>query len=281
MPNNKVVKRSFPMETNIETAIKIESLRKLFKRKSEEIEVIKGIDLDIKEGEFVSIVGPSGCGKSTFLHIIGGFINKTSGTVTVRGKEVDKPAPDRGMMFQEAALFPWRKVYGNVAWGLEVQGYSKREIRERVEHYLTLVGLWEFRNHLPSELSGGMRQRVSLAKVLAFNPDVLLMDEPFGALDAQTRETMQSELQRIWSESKKSVLFVTHDIEEAVYLSDYVVVLTKRPAKVKEIIPIKLPRPREIEIRKSYEFVDYRNYIWDLLHGEENVKSMGGSIYAK
>ncbi len=281
MPNNKVVKRSFPMETNIETAIKIESLRKLFKRKSEEIEVIKGIDLDIKEGEFVSIVGPSGCGKSTFLHIIGGFINKTSGTVTVRGKEVDKPAPDRGMMFQEAALFPWRKVYGNVAWGLEVQGYSKGEIRERVEHYLTLVGLWEFRNHLPSELSGGMRQRVSLAKVLAFNPDVLLMDEPFGALDAQTRETMQSELQRIWSESKKSVLFVTHDIEEAVYLSDYVVVLTKRPAKVKEIIPIKLPRPREIEIRKSYEFVDYRNDIWDLLHGEENVKSMGGSIYAK
>ncbi|GIN20419.1 ABC transporter ATP-binding protein [Siminovitchia fordii] len=269
------------METNIETAIKIESLRKLFKRKSEEIEVIKGIDLDIKEGEFVSIVGPSGCGKSTFLHIIGGFINKTSGTVTVRGKEVDKPAPDRGMMFQEAALFPWRKVYGNVAWGLEVQGYSKGEIRERVEHYLTLVGLWEFRNHLPSELSGGMRQRVSLAKVLAFNPDVLLMDEPFGALDAQTRETMQSELQRIWSESKKSVLFVTHDIEEAVYLSDYVVVLTKRPAKVKEIIPIKLPRPREIEIRKSYEFVDYRNDIWDLLHGEENVKSMGGSIYAK
>ncbi len=281
MPNNKVVKRSFPMETNKETAIKIESLRKLFKRKSEEIEVIKGIDLDIKEGEFVSIVGPSGCGKSTFLHIVGGFINKTSGTVTVRGKEVDKPAPDRGMMFQEAALFPWRKVYGNVAWGLEVQGYSKGEIRERVEHYLTLVGLWEFRNHLPSELSGGMRQRVSLAKVLAFNPDVLLMDEPFGALDAQTRETMQSELQRIWSESKKSVLFVTHDIEEAVYLSDYVVVLTKRPAKVKEIIPIKLPRPREIEIRKSYEFVDYRNDIWDLLHGEENVKSMGGSIYAK
>ncbi|MFS0575801.1 ABC transporter ATP-binding protein [Sporosarcina sp. 179-K 3D1 HS] len=281
MKNSKVVARSIPIGANKETTIKIEGLRKTFSRKNEEVEAIKGIDLDIKEGDFVSIVGPSGCGKSTFLHIVGGFIDKTSGKVTVRDKEVDKPGPDRGMMFQESALFPWKKVYGNVAWGLEVQGYSKKDIKDRVEHYLSLVGLWDFRNHLPSELSGGMRQRVSLAKVLAFNPDVLLMDEPFGALDAQTREKMQSELQRIWSESKKSVLFVTHDIDEAVFLSDYVVVLTKRPSTVKEIIKIQLPRPRGIEIRKSYEFVDYRNHIWDLLHAEENVKSIEGISYAK
>lgn len=259
-----------------ESAIKIEQLSKVFPRQKDAVEVIKGIDLDIKEGDFVSIVGPSGCGKSTFLHIVGGFIDKTAGRVLVRGNEVSKPGPDRGMMFQESALFPWRKVYGNVAWGLELQKLSKSEISERVEYYLKLVGLWDFRNHLPSELSGGMRQRVSLAKTLAINPDVLLMDEPFGALDAQTREVMQDELQRIWSESKKSVLFVTHDIDEAVYLSDYVVVLSKRPAIAKEIVDIKLPRPRNLEIRKSYEFVDYRNYIWDLLHEEENVKSIGG-----
>ncbi|PID23285.1 nitrate ABC transporter ATP-binding protein [Sporosarcina sp. P3] len=264
-----------------ESAIKISNLRKVFERKGEEIEAIKGIDLDIKEGQFVSVVGPSGCGKSTFLHIVGGFIERTSGVVSVRGEEVGKPAPDRGMMFQESTLFPWRKVYDNVAWGLEAQKFPKGEIKERVEYFLKLVGLWEFKDNLPSELSGGMRQRVSLARVLAFDPKVLLMDEPFGALDSQTRETMQVELQRIWSESKKSVIFVTHDIEEAVYLSDYVVVLTKRPSIVKEILKIELPRPRDVSIRKSYEFIDYRNHIWDLLHEEENVKSIGGQFNAE
>lgn len=275
MKPNKVIKGGFPVSA-AKSAIKIASLRKVFSRNGEEVEAIKGIDLDIKEGDFVSIVGPSGCGKSTFLHIVGGFIERTSGTVSIRGKDVDKPGPDRGMMFQESTLFPWRKVYDNVAWGLEVQKVPKAEIKKRVEYFLKLVGLWEFKNNLPSELSGGMRQRVALARVLAFNPEVLLMDEPFGALDSQTRETMQVELQRIWSESKKSVIFVTHDIEEAVYLSDYVVVLTKRPSTVKEIIKIDLPRPRDVAIRKSYEFIDYRNHIWDLLHGEENVKSIGG-----
>lgn len=280
MQQIQALKGGHPMKA-LESSIQIDNLRKVFTRKDEEIVAIKGIDLDIKEGEFVSIVGPSGCGKSTFLHIVGGFIDKTSGKVVVRGKEVDKPAPDRGMMFQESTLFPWKKVFGNVAWGLEIQNLPKREINERVEYLLKLVGLWEFRNNLPSELSGGMKQRVSLAKVLAINPEVLLMDEPFGALDSQTRETMQVELQRIWLESKKSVLFVTHDIEEAVYLSDYVVVLTKRPSTVKEIIQIKLPRPRDVSIRKTYEFVDYRNYIWDLLHGEENVKRFSGVSNAK
>lgn len=262
---------------NKANAIEIDGLRKVYSRKDKDVEVIRDITLNIKEGDFVSIVGPSGCGKSTFLHIVGGFIDNTAGTVKVRGKEVSKPGPDRGMMFQESALFPWRKVYGNVAWGLEMKKLCKKEIAERVEHYLRLVGLWDFRNHLPSELSGGMRQRVSLAKTLAINPDVLLMDEPFGALDAQTREVMQDELLRIWTESQKSVLFVTHDIDEAVYLSDYIVALSKRPTTVKEIVKVDLDRPRNMEIRKSYKFVDYRNYVWDLLQEEDNVTSIGGS----
>ncbi|SFE98875.1 ABC transporter ATP-binding protein [Alteribacillus iranensis] len=275
MTENEIAAGGSPLGKE-KSAIKINKVRKVFTRNDEEIEAIKEVNLDIKEGEFVSVVGPSGCGKSTFLHIVGGFIDKTSGEVIVNGKEVNKPGPDRGMMFQESTLYPWLKVDRNVAWGLEVQKLPKKEIKERVEYFLKLVGLWEFKNNLPSELSGGMKQRVSLAKVLAFNPEVLLMDEPFGALDSQTREMMQAELQRIWSESRKSVLFVTHDIEEAVFLSDYVVVLSKRPSTVKEVIKIDLPRPREISIRKSYDFVDYRNKIWDLLHEEQNVKQLRG-----
>ncbi|MGO4889415.1 ABC transporter ATP-binding protein [Anaerobacillus sp. MEB173] len=251
-------------------AMRIESLRKVYTSSKEEVLAIKDISLEIPEGKFVSIVGPSGCGKSTFLHIVGGFIQKTSGTVRIRGNEVEKPGPDRGMMFQESALFPWKNVFDNVAWGLDVQGMAKSKRNEIVEKYLKLVRLWDFRDHLPSQLSGGMRQRVSLARVLAFNPDVLLMDEPFGALDAQTREEMQVELQRIWSDSQKSVLFVTHDIEEAVFLSDQVVVFSGRPATITEIIDIKFERPRELSLYKSSEFRDYRNYIWDLLHEEHH-----------
>ncbi|WP_134702447.1 ABC transporter ATP-binding protein [Ammoniphilus sp. YIM 78166] len=249
-------------------AIEIDSLSKVYSDRNEEVVAIKEVNLSIPEGKFVSVVGPSGCGKSTFLHIVGGFIPKTKGTVRIRGKEVDKPGPDRGMMFQESALFPWKTVSENVAWGLEIQGVPKQERQGIVENYLKLVHLWEFRNHLPSQLSGGMKQRISLARVLAFNPDVLLMDEPFGALDAQTRENMQVELQRIWKESQKSVLFVTHDIDEAVFLSDIVVVFTGRPAVIKEIIEIDFPRPRNLDIHKTKEFTDYRNYIWDLLHQE-------------
>lgn len=249
-------------------AMEIENLRKVYTTKKEEVVAIKDVSLTIPEGKFVSIVGPSGCGKSTFLHIVGGFIDKSSGKVKVRGKEVEKPGPDRGMMFQESALFPWLNVFDNVAWGLDIQGVAKKEKNEIVEKYLKLVRLWDFRNQLPSQLSGGMRQRVSLARILAFDPEVLLMDEPFGALDAQTREEMQVELLRIWSESKKSVLFVTHDIEEAVFLSDTIVVFSGRPAVISEVIDIKFPRPRDLNLYKTPEFRDYRNQIWDLLHQE-------------
>ncbi|WP_246516458.1 ABC transporter ATP-binding protein [Salicibibacter cibarius] len=262
-------------------AIQINNVEKSFSKNKEKITVIDDFNLDVAEGQFVSFVGPSGCGKSTLLHIVGGFIPETNGEIQIRGNKVTKPGPDRGMMFQEEALFPWRNVYDNVAWGLEVQKKSKKERQEIVERFLKLVNLEDFKNSMPSELSGGMKQRISLARVLAFDPDVLLMDEPFGALDAQTRETMQVELQRIWSESQKSVLFVTHDIDEAVFLGDVVAVFSKRPAQIKELVKIDLDRPRDISIRKSPDFVEYRNYIWDLLHDyspETNYSQLGRQI---
>jgi len=222
----------------------------------------------VREGEFVTVIGPSGCGKSTFLHIMGGFIKAESGSIRVSGKEVSGPGPDRGMMFQEFALFPWRTVAGNIAWGLESQGLPKAEIDAVVGRYLEMMSLGDFRNHFPAELSGGMKQRVALARVLAFDPKVLLMDEPFGALDAQTRETMQEELTRLWERTGKTIVFVTHDIEEAVYLGDRVVVLTARPARVREEVRIALPRPRGLEVKKSVECLEYRNHIWDLIRSE-------------
>jgi NitT/TauT family transport system ATP-binding protein len=184
------------------------------------------------------------------------------------GKPVVGPGPDRGMLFQEFALFPWRSVIGNVGWALEVQGVPKAERACRAERYLKLVGLSNFADAYPTELSGGMKQRVALARVLAFEPEVLLMDEPFGALDAQTRELMQEELHTIWQMTRNTVLFVTHDIEEAVYLGDRVVVFTARPGRLKEEITIDLPRPRTIELKKTPEFLAYRNRVWDCLRAE-------------
>jgi NitT/TauT family transport system ATP-binding protein len=232
------------------------------------VEAICDLSLQVEQGELVTIVGPSGCGKSTLLHILGGFIPSSSGSMRVAGKEVRGPGPDRGMLFQELALFPWRTVLGNAGWALEVQGRPRQERVAVAERYLALVGLLPFKHAYPSELSGGMKQRVALARLLAFDPAVLLMDEPFGALDAQTRELMQEELQRIWLETRKTVLFVTHDIEESVYLGDRVVVFSARPGRVKAEVRVDLPRPRSLEVKKSAAFVGYRNHIWDLLREE-------------
>jgi NitT/TauT family transport system ATP-binding protein len=248
--------------------VEVERLSKCFVRGTQRVEALRDVCLRVADGRFVAIVGPSGCGKSTLLHIVGGFIPQTSGTVRVDGHEVRAPGPDRGMMFQDLALFPWRTVEGNVGWALEVQGRPRAEREAIVERYLALVGLRDFRRFYPNDLSGGMRQRVALARVLAFEPGVLLMDEPFGALDAQTRELMQEELQRIWQHTAKTVLLVTHDIEEAVYLADHVVVFTARPGTVKAALDIKLPQPRGIEVKKSPEFIAYRNALWDLLRDE-------------
>ncbi|MGH2404384.1 MAG: ABC transporter ATP-binding protein, partial [bacterium] len=202
------------------------------------------------------------------LHILGGFIPATEGVMRIAGRDVTGPGPDRGVMFQELALFPWRTVMGNVTWGLEVQGRPKAERAAIAERHLDLVGLLAFKDAYPAELSGGMKQRVALARVLAFDPAVLLMDEPFGALDAQTRELMQEELQRIWVQTRKTVLFVTHDVEEAVYLGDRVVIFSARPGRIKAEVRVRLPRPRNLEVKKSQAFHDSRNHVWDLLREE-------------
>jgi NitT/TauT family transport system ATP-binding protein len=249
-------------------ALEASGVRKVYNKNGKALEVLDVERFTVGEGEFITVIGPSGCGKSTFLHIIGGFIKAEGGSIRVYGEEVSGPGPDRGMMFQEFALFPWRTVAGNVAWGLEAQGVPKAEIDAVVLKYLEMMSLAEFRNHLPAELSGGMKQRVALARVLAFDPKVLLMDEPFGALDAQTRETMQEELTRLWERTGKTIVFVTHDIEEAVYLGDRVVVLTARPARIREEVRIALPRPRGLDVKKSVSCLEYRNYIWDLIRSE-------------
>ena len=250
------------------TYLLAQGISKRFDRGGQPVLAIDNFSLAIEEGEFVSIVGPSGCGKSTFLHMVGGFEPITEGAISVAGRSVSTPGPDRGMLFQDYALFPWRTVLGNVGWSLEVAGMGKRERLERAEHYLDMVGLSSFRDAYPSELSGGMQQRIALARVLAFEPAMLLMDEPFGALDAQTRQIMQEELTTIWQSHKRTVLFVTHDIEEAVYLSDRVIVFSARPGRLKADIAIDLPRPRMPEIRKSAEFQSLRNRIWDMLREE-------------
>jgi NitT/TauT family transport system ATP-binding protein len=254
-----------------EVALEASGVRKTFTKDGRGIPVLDVERFAVREGEFVTVIGPSGCGKSTLLHIMGGFIKGESGEIRVHGRHVNGPGPDRGVMFQEFALFPWKTVAGNVAWGLEAQGFPRDKIEETVRAYLDMIGLSEFRNHYPAELSGGMKQRVALARVLAFNPEVLLMDEPFGALDAQTRESMQEELTRLWERTGKTIVFVTHDIDEAVYLGDRVVVLTARPGRIREEVKIDLPRPRSLEIKKSLQCHEYRNYIWDLIRSESRA----------
>jgi len=249
-------------------ALEVEGLKKSYTKNGQRLEILDVERFAVREGEFITVIGPSGCGKSTFLHIMGGFIGADAGAIRVYGNAVAGPGPDRGMMFQEFALFPWKTVVGNVAWGLEAQGASRAHIDEVVAKYLEMTGLAEFRNHYPAELSGGMKQRVALARVLAFDPKVLLMDEPFGSLDAQTRETMQEELIKLWERTRKTIVFVTHDIEEAVFLGDRVVVLTARPARIREEVRIDLPRPRDLSVKKSVQCLEYRNYIWDLVRSE-------------
>jgi NitT/TauT family transport system ATP-binding protein len=246
----------------------VRELDKVFRRGARAVQAIDRFSLSVSEGEFVAIVGPSGCGKSTFLHILGGFEPHDGGTILLNGAPVKGPGPDRGMLFQEFALYPWRSVIGNVAWGLEVQGKPKAERIAIAERYLKLVGLSTFRDAYPAELSGGMKQRVALARVLAFEPRILLMDEPFGALDAQTRELMQEELNAIWQQTRNTVLFVTHDIDEAIYLADRVVVFTARPGRIKDEIQIDLERPRRADVRKSAAYMGYRNRVWDSLRDE-------------
>jgi NitT/TauT family transport system ATP-binding protein len=227
-----------------EPAIQIRDVHKVFAGEREVV-ALAGIDLDIAEGEFVCLLGPSGCGKSTLLNAIAGFSLPTRGTITAGGVPVTAPGPDRAMVFQEYALFPWLTVERNVAFGLEVKGAPRDAIRAKVDALLAKLHLTDFRDRFPKDLSGGMRQRVAIARALAIDSPMLLMDEPFGALDALTRRNLQDELLRIWGEFRKTIVFVTHGIEESIYLADRVVVMTYRPGTVKRIVPITLPRPRD------------------------------------
>jgi NitT/TauT family transport system ATP-binding protein len=210
------------------------------------IVALDSIDLDVQRGEFVCLLGPSGCGKSTLLNAVAGFSPPTSGEITAAGKPVRDPGPDRGMVFQEYALFPWMTVQANVAFGLQMRGETKAQIHEKVEALLAKLNLSEFADRFPKDLSGGMRQRVAIARLLALDSPILLMDEPFGALDALTRRNLQDELLRIWMELKKTILFVTHGIEESIYLADRIVVMTYRPGRVKATVPVNLERPRDV-----------------------------------
>ena len=225
--------------------ISIRGVDKAFQSGGQEIHALKAIDLEIAQGEFVCLLGPSGCGKSTLLNAVAGFSLPTSGTITADGVQVTAPGPDRGMVFQEYALFPWMTVEKNIAFGLEIQGMAKAEIARRVDELLAMLSLGDFRARFPKDLSGGMRQRVAIARVLALDSPIMLMDEPFGALDALTRRNLQDELLRIWAELKKTIIFVTHSIEEAIYLADRIVVMTYRPGTVKRDILVELPRLRD------------------------------------
>lgn len=235
------------------------------------VRALQDFDIEVQEGEFLSIVGPSGCGKSTFLSILLGLIKPDSGDLDLHGRRIDGPGTDRAMVFQEFGLLPWRTVRHNVELGLQLTGVPAALRRDTALRFIAMVGLTGFEGHYPHELSGGMKQRVGLARALATNPDVLLMDEPFAALDAQTRDLMQVELLRIWQEARKTVLFVTHQIDEAIYLSDRVLVMTKRPGRAKKIFSIDLPRPRDYEMRVTPEFNEMKLEIWNALKDEITV----------
>lgn len=229
---------------------------------------LDGVNLKIMDGEFVSIVGPSGCGKTTFLSVVDGLLAATTGRIIVDGQVVTKPGPDRAVVFQDASLLPWRTVLKNVVYGLECLGVRASEAKKRAHRFIDMVGLHGFENHYPHELSGGMQQRVNLARALVLDPKILLMDEPFAALDAQTRELMQEELLQIWLQAKKTVLFITHQVDEAIYLSDRVVVFSGRPGKVKQIVDVNIERPRKLGVKREARFHAIEDVIWQLIQDE-------------
>jgi len=234
---------------------------------------LDGVNLQVMDGEFVAIVGPSGCGKTTFLSVVDGLIAATGGRVLVDGEVVTRPGPDRAVVFQDASLLPWRTVLGNVRYGLECLGVRTREADARAEKHIALVGLSGFEHHYPHELSGGMQQRVNLARALVVDPKILLMDEPFASLDAQTRELMQEELTRIWEKARKTVLFITHQIDEAIYLADRVVVFSGRPGRVKDSIAIDIERPRPIGVKRQARFHALEARIWGLIDEDVTARS--------
>jgi len=230
-------------------------------RQSGSFIALSDVSLDIPRGNFITIVGPSGCGKSSLLLAIAGLLQPDRGCVRVHGRPIAGPGRDRAMVFQDFALMPWRTVLGNVRFGLELQRWRGEDLTQRAGHYVAAVGLSGFKHYYPSQLSGGMRQRVGIARALAVDPEILLLDEPFGSLDAQTREEMGNELLSIWEQDKKTALFVTHSIDEAIFLADRVVLMAKNPGRITDVLPINLPRPRTLDIMDSALYIEYRRYV--------------------
>ena len=247
--------------------VSIQGVEKKYNTRKGEVVALNGVDFDIKENEFICVIGPSGCGKSTLLNIIAGLLEPTSGQILVDGKPINGTGTDRGVVFQQYALFPWLTVKKNVEFGLKLKGLSKEECDAIAMKYLKMVELEKFADSYPKELSGGMKQRVAIARAYAMNPEVLLMDEPFGALDAQTRTQLQSELLKAWQEENKTCFFVTHDIEEAI-VATRVVIMSARPGRIKEVVDIDIPYPRDQETKMSDRFIELKNHIWGQVYQE-------------
>ncbi len=252
----------------------IEHLTKRYWRGAREVLALSDVCLSVEDGEFLAIVGPSGCGKTTMLNIVAGLLPYEQGVVSIDGQCVQGPGIDRAVVFQHSSLLPWRTIAGNVRYGMELQKrFNKERMLERTKYFIKLVGLAGFERHYPSELSGGMQQRVNLARALAADPKVLLMDEPFAALDAQTREFMQAELLKIWAQAQKTVMFITHQINEAIYLADRVVVMSARPGRVKDVFRIPFGRPRTLHLKRDPQFLEIEDAIWQLV--EEKPERIG------
>ncbi|MBA1303240.1 ABC transporter ATP-binding protein [Stutzerimonas stutzeri] len=247
--------------------ITIDNVSRVFEdsQRKQVVTALDNVSIQVKRNEFLCLLGPSGCGKSTLLNMIAGFDKPSSGSVTVGGQVITEPGADRGVVFQQANLMPWLSVWENVAFHLKMRGASKADRREKAQRYIEMVGLRGFENHFPSELSGGMNQRVGIARALLMNPEVILMDEPFGALDEQTKMDMHSELIRIWRESQSTIVFVTHGIDESLALGTHVAVMSARPGRIRELLPIELERPRD---PTSAAFNDYKRHILSLLRPE-------------
>jgi NitT/TauT family transport system ATP-binding protein len=244
-------------------------------RESRDVLAVSDVSFSVADGEFMAIVGPSGCGKTSMLNIIAGLLPYEEGDVVIDGKRVVGPGIDRAVVFQHSSLLPWRTIAGNVRYGMELQRrFDEATMKERTDYFIKLVGLTGFERHFPSELSGGMQQRVNLARALAADPVVLLMDEPFAALDAQTREFMQAELLKIWTKARKTVVFITHQINEAIYLADRVVVMSARPGRVKDVFEVPFERPRSLSLKRDPRFLELEDSVWKLIEEESDRLGM-------
>ena len=248
--------------------VHIENVKKTYQGRTGEVVALNGVNLDIMDNEFITVVGPSGCGKSTILNIMAGLLEPTSGNIICNGKEVHGTGPDRGVVFQQYALFPWLTVKKNVLFPLQMKGIKGQEAEDIAMKYIKMVDLEKFCDHYPKELSGGMKQRVAIARAYAANPEVLLMDEPFGALDAQTRTQLQQELLETWEKERKTCFFITHDVDEALILGQRVVIMSARPGRIKDIVEVDIPYPRDQETKMSPRFLELKNQIWSQVYHE-------------